>query len=579
MNETRLNQIDFLKVCLFIVLAVFVWNLQNLGNNLTPRNFMAWFGIILIATVLLVDGFYREKISFSKSFGLLFIPPAAILIHGFIFPPGETVSYYMWLAFGATLFFAIFIVALMQVSDTEKIWPKFADGFLLVFLVLGLITYIAPKFSFGNYLYGLLPLELAAKEAGFQQINQMASFGAALVLWSISLRIKFNDESLKSWLFISFVAFSISVMIFITGSRTGILGLLIGSFLVLVTGLYKKNSRFYLAPIIAVATAFIIVSGISILTDGGSRAVAVNSIVSLTSGNDINVAARLNIYHVAFLSGLENILFGHGLGSFSESYYQTYLSNVPSHKDWFHYNNLIHPHNEILIHWVEMGLWGILLVVFPLIVFLIKSLVSYTKYPFLLLGVLFPILLHSQTEMVAHASGFHWMLVGFAIASLTSRNFEAVKLNKFYFVAPLVVGVIGSYFAVTSAYAGKVAWETKVYAGWAKNIGVHLKRLSEGQELQHWALGTEANDRLIKTMMSVALNKQDTSLAKAFLPRLIDQNKRWQQKDSWAMVAQVYLMLGEMDNYKKHMEEVRLFDSNYADFLEKAFDVKLDKIN
>jgi len=169
MNETRLNQIDFLKVCLFIVLAVFVWNLQNLGNNLTPRNFMGWFGIILIATVLLVDGFYREKISFSKSFGLLFIPPAAILIHGFIFPPGETVSYYMWLAFGATLFFAIFIVALMQVSDTEKIWPKFADGFLLVFLVLGLITYIAPKFSFGNYLMAFCHLSWLQKKLAFSK--------------------------------------------------------------------------------------------------------------------------------------------------------------------------------------------------------------------------------------------------------------------------------------------------------------------------------------------------------------------------------------------------------------------------
>jgi hypothetical protein len=43
------------------------------------------------------------------------------------------------------------------------------------------------------------------------------------------------------------------------------------------------------------------------------------------------------------------------------------------------------------------------------------------------------------------------------------------------------------------------------------------------------------------------------------------------------MVAQVYLMLGEMDNYKKHIEEVRLFNSTYADFLEKAFDVKMEQ--
>lgn len=573
MNETKLNQIDFLKVCLFVVMAVFVWNLQNLGNNLTPRNFMGWFGIILIATVLLVESLYREKIKFSKTFILLFIPPVAILLHGLIFPPGETLSYYMWLAFGSALFFALFLVGLMQVPDTEKVWLKFADSLLVVFFILAIVTYVAPKFSFGNYLYSLLPLELSAVMAGFQQINQMASFGAALVLWSISLRIKSNDEAVKSWLFIGIVAFAISIIIFGTGSRTGILGLLIGSFFVLLTGIRRKENRLYLFPLIAVAIGFIATSGFSVLSGGEGRAVAVNSIIEMASGGDLNVIARLNIWHVSLLSGLENIFFGHGLGSFQESYYQTYLSNVQNHADWVHHSRLLHPHNEILIHWVEMGLWGMILVVLPLISFLLISLFRNTNHPFLLFGVLFPILLHSQTEMVAHASGFHWMLVGLAIASLTSRELESFNIKKLYLVVPLFFGLTGSYLAITSAYVGKVAWQTQVNAEQTKDIGAHLKILSEGKELKHWALGAISTDRLIKKMMAVALNKNNKGLVERFLPRLVDQSRRWQQPDEWAMVAQAYLMLGMMNNYKKHMEEVRLFDSNFADFLEKQFNV------
>jgi len=281
------------------------------------------------------------------------------------------------------------------------------------------------------------------------------------------------------------------------------------------------------------------------------------------------------MWQVSFLAGLENLLFGNGLGSFSQSYYDAYAANVTNNPYWRHIPNIMHPHNEVLIHWVEMGLYGVLLVVLPVITAISLLFFKKASFSLLLLGSVLPIAIHSQTEMVLHASGAHWLLSGFIIASLVERDFlQEIKVPRMSLIIPVALGVVGVFVTITSAIAGTEAWENKTSADRALNFGLHLKRLTQGDELNHWVLGTETNDRVIKTMMAYALNTQNKSAVRKFLPRLIDQNNRWQQADSWAMIAQAYLLLGDVKAYKMHMDKIKNFDPVFTSSLEKQFNLK-----
>jgi len=72
-----------------LTLAMMIYNLPNLGNNLMPRNFLAWVGIVIIFTPILILQFGTKTLRWHQSITWLFLPPLAILIHSIIVPPTE----------------------------------------------------------------------------------------------------------------------------------------------------------------------------------------------------------------------------------------------------------------------------------------------------------------------------------------------------------------------------------------------------------------------------------------------------------------------------------------------------------
>ena len=575
MVNERLQHSDFLKFGFFIAALALIWNLPTLGNNLMPRNFMGWFGIIVISGLVISFSIWNGKLLFSKSLILLFIPSVAFLLHGTIFPPTETMHYYMWLAIGASFTFGIYLLALSQVDDSDNVWLSIANVMLVVLSIQSLISDVLPAFTFGKFILGFFPIELIATQAGFQQANLMASFIAALLLWSWGLRLKLKVTSSKSWAFLFVISLFLSFIIFQTGSRTAGLALLVGTVFLLIYsyGVGMIRQSLIIVSAILIALFFDLMGGIG-ESRKGDFVVAAADVVS---GQNTNV--RIMFWQVAFFSGLENWLFGHGLGNFQQAYYETYLAYKSDFPLWQHVPSLAHPHNEIMMHWVEMGLTGMFFVIAPVVIFLFRVFLLNSKYLLLLISSLLPIGLHSQTEMVLHASGAHWLLAGLIIASLMNRaDFKVHLLPKFGILLPIALSVVGLWVTVSSAIAGTNAFWNKISADRAANLGLHLKRLTQGEELNHWILGTETNDRVIKSMMAVALNTNNKNAIKKFLPRLIDMSNRWQHTDAWAQIAQAYLVLGDIDKYKSHMKKVRIFDPKYADFLEKAFDVKLDPV-
>ena len=60
-------------------------------------------------------------------------------------------------------------------------------------------------------------------------------------------------------------------------------------------------------------------------------------------------------------------IFGHGLGRFAETFYETIISNAEFHSSPHFSASLSHPHNEILYLLAEHGVIGFLLIAVPLI--------------------------------------------------------------------------------------------------------------------------------------------------------------------------------------------------------------------
>lgn len=582
MNNTSLESRDVLKFGFYIALVAMIWNLPNLGNNLMPRNFLGWFGMIVISSLVLANAIVQKKILFSRFIVISFIPASAILVHGMLFPPSETMTYYMWLALSASVIFPIFLLSLFQIDDNDKVWLSVSNLLLGVYLFQVLMTEFLYEFSYFKFLIQQLPIELRAKEAGFQQVNLMASFGAALLLWSWSLRLKLSHTGFKSWVFLIVGAFILSLMVFKSGSRTAGLSLLIGASFIFIYSFQFKKSFFSFAVVGSILTAFLFQSfGVLELAgiDGARRGAFASAVTDLAADDSAN--GRLIMWHVSFLAGLNNMFFGNGLGSFSQAYYETYAINFDNYDYfWRHIPNIMHPHNELLIHWVEMGLFGVMLVALPAIFFLLRLIVRRSSYSVLLISSMLPIVIHSQTEMVLHASGWHWFLLGLIFSSLISRDWlSPYRLPSSVIVAPIFLGLFGCYSTLSIAHISSQAWLNKTSADRAQNLGLHLKRLTQGDELNHWIFATETNDRVIKIMMSYALNTKNTQAIRKFLPRLVDMNNRWQQVDAWAMIAQAYLSLGDMDAYKKHMGKVSKFDATFAASLSKQFDIKVNPAN
>ena len=569
--ENNFKTEDMLKLGFYVSLLALIWNLPTLGNNLMPRNFMGWFGVVFIATLILSFVLLQKKLKFKSHLLLLFLPPLAILLHGLIFSPTETMSYYLWLAFGATFAFSALMMALIQIKDSSFVWLKIANTLLFVFALQVFITEILPGFSFGRFLLSQIPIEMRADKGGFQQPNLMASFAGAVILWSWALRLNYEVSTKRSWAYLSIFAFILSFVIFQTGSRTGILGMMSG-LIILTFFSYKKKRLGYSLIVVCVILLALIAENIGGI--GASlKSSSIDAVASI-GASDFNTTIRITFWHVSFLSGLESWIFGHGLGNFSESYYKTFAANKFEHPNWGFLPNLVHPHNEIFMQWVEMGLYGLVLVVAPYAYFLMRYFLSLSTSPWLALAALIPIGMHTQTEMALHASGAHWLLMGLILASFfKSDNANTYPVKKVAIILPVFFGVLGLFVCLDTSQVGKQAWENKIYSEKTRNTEEFLKRVSRGRELSHWILSTETNDRVLKSMVAYALLKNNRKAIRTFLPRLIDIGNRMQTPIVWDFIAESYLALGDLDSYKKYIQYVKAFDPKYVEKLEKKFNV------
>ena len=338
----------------------------------------------------------------------------------------------------------------------------------------GLVQYfILETGDWGGYRPGI-----SKPHGSFLQRNVMASFmttGIALCLY-LGRESKYLYFNRLKYCLIYFTLFCSSFLIIPLLSRTGYLTL-ISVILLLTPYLFTKNRR-QLLKLLFIILAALISSQVSVIDKPSN----------LAERKGTNITARSDIYSITTRLILDKPIFGSGYGTFERSYLdfnnqlkrQSPEINQPLLK-------LTHPHNEVL-YWVSEG--GIVAFI-GLILFSIAYMNSWLKINnklakrLAILGLITPLLLHSQLEFPFYTSISHWfvfiILLWFTdIQSSSDKNkisFDKTFLLRFFAV---LLPVIFLPFLVTTLHTGNIIVEHE------KNGYRHIERLLDIENPIAW---------------------------------------------------------------------------------------------
>lgn len=289
----------------------------------------------------------------------------------------------------------------------------------------------------------------------FSQRNVMASFMATGLVLSGYLLSKFQEYSSRSFyqtvcLLTPLVTVPLILML---NSRTGWIGALVGSLLML----FYLHSKVGVRQ--TVAWAMMIVLGIFVgflLLNFGDGA-GLSAALSRVQSDPI----RERMYYQALLLILENPLFGVGFGNF-ETEFNSFAAalNAAGISGPNGEPNLSHPHNELLFWTIEGGvvsLLGLLLAAF-LVLRCVFRLDGSTR--FAMLGLLFPIVFHTQTEYPFYHSMVHWVvfiMIIYLIDSLANeKKTRQLKSTLLVGTAGIVIPLFTTLFMITTLQAGAI---------------------------------------------------------------------------------------------------------------------------
>lgn len=542
-------------------------NLPNLGNNLIPRNFVAWAGLVLSATGVMAWRLRQGSMRWPRLGVLWLVPPIAVLVHAFWVP--ATIGHYPLTAAGMLLGFAFWIWALGQVDFEARDWYALAKLIWVGVVVLVVLALPTPNYLNVPSLLDNLWLVLRLPEGGFQQRNVFASFVAAALIWVWLLRLKVAPDSTALGRFgFYFSVFLCACVVWFSGSRTGSVALVISFAGAAFYGWRRGAARRELVwAVVAVAAAFLL-SVYSPFGDLNER------IADLQSGS--STRARLSMWQVSAAVGANSPWFGHGLGSFTAAFHPEFVRQVLAGETLSYVNFLNHPHNETLLWWVETGAYGLVFVILPWVIAL--AAIGLWRNPLWLpFGLtLLPIAMHTQTEFPLHASGAHWWLAGLIVASFApSSAWTTHALNARRAWSGLVV-VLGGSVTLLLLHAGWVsylAWQNGKRV--SPSAAAYVEARQQDPELNHWALGSQSTDFWVLSLMRLGLQEGNLPLVRQLLPELQAMQVRWQGPQVWTTLALAYRGLGEDELLAAHMAWVAALSRSHADRLQ----ANLERLN
>lgn len=400
------------------ILIVIVSSIAFAGTGTTglavPRNNLAW---LLLITFILVSSIQLKSIIYFKKKDLLYFPLILTACLPFLFNKSfeETESYLRILSI---FLIVVFYFSLFQYKKLRKT-PEFL---LLIILLISLIQLIYGSYQtimaiIANHSAGRMFYDPAALGV-FNQKNLFASFLSQGMILSLYLSCKSNfDNVLISKLVkISSYIFALlgAIVLVYSNSRVGYLGLILG--LIFIGYRCYSSNREHFTKFLTLMFLGLAIVLINIQIQGHVEK-------EFTSAG-----SRATIYKTSINAIKESPVIGHGLGSYSNAFRKQIIQmneSNPLPEDVF-IAGVSHPHNELLYWGIEGGLVSLiailLLLLLPLFKLNLKSLIPS-------LGLLFPILLHTQVEHPFYLSTLH--LITYALlAAYINLNSSSTLTNK-----------------------------------------------------------------------------------------------------------------------------------------------------
>ncbi|MBA6364481.1 O-antigen ligase family protein, partial [Colwellia sp. BRX8-8] len=357
----------------------------------------------LIATILISLGLWQitinKKVILSKLqlYSLLgFLCLCVPMFYGSEFSD-HAIPRLLGLAGGLLLLLSLYQFDELRNNPQQVLW------WILIAVALqasfGLVQYfILETGDWGGYKMGI-----SRPHGSFLQPNVMASFMGLGISLSLYLTVDVDKKKyafLKKW-FIYITLFNTSFLIIPLSSRTGYLVVIITSLLI-APYLFLVNKK-QLTKLLLIVLSALFLAQLSI----------VDKPSNLIEKRVTNITARSDIYLISIKMILEKPIFGFGYGGFERSYLDF---NNQLKLDTSEINHpllmLSHPHNEVL-YWVsEGGIVALLGMAFFFVAYMKSWLKINNKLAkrLAILGLIIPLLLHSQLEFPFYSPISHWFI-------------------------------------------------------------------------------------------------------------------------------------------------------------------------
>ena len=386
-------------ILIFIALlfAAGFYYTKNTGGAglMVPHASAVWIVAVLAISIGIIILCRSRKIYLPHYWLGLAMLPLGFIISGFlaeVYRPLEWAFRIGFVTGGALFFFALF-----QYRPSRRTLES-----VLFFLVIASFLQSLIALAQIHQLYSLqhwIPITPGKMGGSFQQYIMLASFLATGLVTSLYLLtvpgFAARSRLYKAMLYVS-ITFTIS-FILASGSRVGLLGLLLGSLLLLLSRrrvLWKRKNR-SIPMLIAIAIG--IGYGFH-LSDGLSR-------VEKTMQRDGYENHRYVIYELSWDLFTEKPLFGHGLGSFPRVFQEKRIPFQKEHPNARSSPGMYsHPHNEILFWLVEGGSVSVLGIIIASTVTLIQLIRIGLSRGLAYMGLILPITLHTMTELPFYLS-------------------------------------------------------------------------------------------------------------------------------------------------------------------------------
>lgn len=558
---------------IFLLFGVaFNYQVLDLGETYVSRNLNAWAAIFLSLIILWWRPFKRGELAWSPlwmaglllpAIGGLFVLVVNILGGFEHFHSGYYFLPIMLLTFG------LFVLGLLQhQADLPGL-----DVIIITIFIACLPQYGTYLVIENPFITGLLPFgEISAPfwftkpSAGFGQYNLLGSFIATLLIMAAAAFVLQPLKPLRR-LALAVIIITITIDLPFVQSKTSLLGVFLGMVGLAIHVFLRQRAGPTLRRL-AIVSALILSTYFAVLALAAFLGIDAELASRSFEANESSFSTRLAMWIIGFSGFTERPLFGHGLGSYL-SVYMDHFGRYGLAEGLAYYKLVSIPHNLFIHILSETGLFGLLVIMGPLI-WLGLRLFSQNDNRWLLAALIFPILLHTQVEYPYVASGTHYWLFGLVLilgqiggekqASLRRTILTQRQMLRVVYGAMTAFALIGIYTTASLSLDVRRSTATYMYAA-RLPLAPFIDNRANAPELQHPIFGERLRALTNLLLINKIIAEQRFDLLRPIALPYFETYvlKAYPTMPVWKTAFEVYGILGEEEKMKAIIDKVALY--------------------